>query len=176
MSDAIPPMSGHPSQPKTSPLAISSLILGILGVVCFSILTAIPAVICGHMALSRIKRSAGTLGGQGLAIGGLVTGYLGIALAILVIPMMLAIAIPNFVKARDTALANACSNNLREIESAKQQWAAANNKEVTAIPTGTDLVPNLKSGHLPRCAAGGTYKINAVGESPTCSIPTHKLK
>ena len=82
-------------------LAVWSLVLGILAivlsVVCIGPLFAIPAVICGHMAYSRIKRSAGALSGEGLALGGLITGYLSLAL-IPLIGIMAAIAIPNFVK------------------------------------------------------------------------------
>jgi competence protein ComGC len=128
------------------------------------------------MALNRIKRSAGSLGGQGLAIGGLVTGYIGIVLAIIVIPMMLAVAIPNFVKARNTALTNACVNNLREIDTAKQQWALEHKKEPKDIPAESDLVPYLKTSHRPQCPAGGTYNLNSVAEPPTCSNPNHKLR
>jgi len=79
MSGTIPPHLENSTHPKTSALAIWSLVLGILSLVCFTIFTAIPGVICGHKALSRIKRSNGTLTGQGLAIAGLVTGYMGIA-------------------------------------------------------------------------------------------------
>jgi hypothetical protein len=42
------------------------LVLGILSLVCFTIFAAIPGVICGHKALSKIKHSNGTLTGQGL--------------------------------------------------------------------------------------------------------------
>src|ERR1039457_1820999 len=118
MSHTIPPIGGNPPSPKTSALAIWSLVLGILSLACFSIFAAIPGVICGHKALSRIKYSGGRISGQGLAIAGLVTGYLGIAWAILFIPLMMAIAIPNFVKARTTSQANACINNLRQIDDA----------------------------------------------------------
>src|SRR5689334_3929019 len=100
MNEPIPPIA-VPPQPKTSPLAIWSLVLGILSLTCFSIFTAIPGVICGHKALSRIKGSSGAVTGQGMAIAGLVTGYLGIAWAVIMIPLMMAIAIPNFIKARD---------------------------------------------------------------------------
>src|SRR3974390_808575 len=123
MNQTIPPLPGGTPQPKNSALAIWSLVLGILSITCFSIFSAIPGVICGHKALSKIKQSGGALTGQGLAIAGLVTGYLGILWALVVIPMMLAIAIPNFVKARNTATQNMCLNNLREIQAAKQQWA-----------------------------------------------------
>jgi hypothetical protein len=104
MNGTNPPPLENVSQPKTSGLAVWSLVLGILSLACFTtIFAGIPGVICGHKALSKIKQSSGALTGQGLAIAGLVTGYLGIAWAIFAIPVMLAIAIPNFVQARETA-------------------------------------------------------------------------
>ena len=139
MNETTPPPLGVASQPKTSALAIWSLVLGILSLACFTIFAAIPGVICGHKALSKIKRSGGALTGQGLAIAGLVTGYLGIAWAILFIPLMMAIAIPNFVRARTTAQMNACISNLRQIDDAKQQWATQNKKETTDTPTAQEL-------------------------------------
>jgi len=175
MSEITPPPLPTVPQPKTSALAIWSLVLGILSLVCFTIFAAIPGVICGHKALSRIKRSNGMLTGQGLAIAGLVTGYLGIAWAIFVIPLMLAVAIPNFVKARDTAQRNACINNLRQIDAAKQEWALENHKTATDTPTQAEVAHYLKDGRFPNCPQGGTYTIGANAENPTCSIPTHKL-
>jgi len=177
MSEPTPPPVENASRPKTSALAIWSLVLGILSLLCFTILTAIPGVICGHKALSRIKRSNGTLTGQGLAIAGLITGYLGLAWALFIIPLMLAIAIPNFVKARDTAQTNACINHLGQIDAAKQQWAFDNNKKSTDTPTQNDLARYLgKDGQFPTCPKGGGYSIGPVGEPPTCSIPGHQLQ
>jgi hypothetical protein len=174
MNESIPPLTGGTAQSRTSALAIWSLVLGILGLVCFSFLSAIPGVICGHMACSRIKRSAGALTGQGLAVAGLITGYLGIAWAIFVIPLMLAIAIPNFVKARETSQMNACINNLRQIDAAKQEWNLENSKKPGDMPTVQDLKPFFKNGAFPACPAGGTYTIGAVSNTPACSIPAHK--
>ena len=72
-------------------LATVSLVLGILGLLssafCLGLLPAIPAVICGHVALTRIKRSGGVLSGSGNAVAGLVTGYL-----VLVLSALLALA------------------------------------------------------------------------------------
>ena len=65
MNETTPPPLGVAPQPKTSALAIWSLVLGILSLTCFTIFTGIPGVICGHKALSKIKRSAGALTGQG---------------------------------------------------------------------------------------------------------------
>ena len=189
MNDTLPPQpAGIPIPPKTPALAIWSLVLGILSLVfvwiCAGIFTAVPGVICGHKALTKIKYSNGALAGQGLAIAGLVTGYIGIALALFMIPLMAAIAIPNFVKARSTAQANACINNLRFIDAAANQFALEHHlTNGAAINFPNDLIPYIKlnrAGSIPPCPAGGVYRISKVGETPTCSLsnnttPAHAL-
>jgi hypothetical protein len=73
---------------------------------------------------------------------------------------------------------NACINNLRQIDAAKQQWALEKNKTEAAVPTVQDIAPYLKldaNGNIPGCPSGGTYTLNAVGELPSCSIPGHVL-
>src|SRR5215475_983968 len=94
---------------RTSKMAVFSLVFGILSLLlsllCLSILS-VPGVICGHMALSQIKQSGGSLGGHGVAVAGLVTSYIGLALSIFLLPLLMAIAVPNFVKARTVAQAN----------------------------------------------------------------------
>ena len=174
-----PPVPLAEAQPKKCGLAIWSLVCGILAialsVACIGPVFSIPAVICGHLAYSRIRRSAGALSGEGLALGGLITGYMGIAL-IPIIGLMATIAIPNFVKARTTAQTNFCISNLRQIDGAKQLWAMEHKKEATDTPTAQELEVYLKKGFgALKCPAGGTYRINAVGEKPTCSIPGHQL-
>ena len=160
---------------KTSALAICGLVFGIVGLVlsifCIGIPLAITGVICAHMALSRIKHSGGLLTGSGLAIGGLVTGYVGIAMIMVLLP----IAIPNFIKARNTAQTNMCINNLRQIDSAKSEWALEHGKKAEDVPTAADLTPYLKNGHMPVCPAGGVYTIGADSTPPTCSVQGHVL-
>jgi hypothetical protein len=88
MSDVPPPEPQAPAAPAgggTNGLAIASLILGILSMVCLGLLAGIPAVICGHMALGRIKASG--QGGRGLAIVGLVLGYISIVATIIFLLM-----------------------------------------------------------------------------------------
>jgi predicted RNase H-like nuclease (RuvC/YqgF family) len=80
--------------------------------------------------------------------------------------------------AQSTQNMNACINNLRLIDSAKQQWALENKKQATDMPTVDDLRPYLAqkpNGLLLACPDGGIYTIGAVGEKPTCSIPGHVL-
>ncbi|MGA2853715.1 MAG: DUF3352 domain-containing protein [Verrucomicrobiota bacterium] len=90
-----------------------------------------------------------------------------------VVGMLSAIAIPNFVKARATSQQNACINNLRQIDGAKQEWALEKGKKATDVPTKQDLLPYLRS--WPVCLQGGTYIIGPMDEKPTCSIPGHEL-
>jgi type II secretory pathway pseudopilin PulG len=98
--------------------------------------------------------------------------------AVAVVGALAAIAIPNFVKARTTSQENACINNLRLIDAAKQQWALQNRKQSTDTPTMKELQPFLgrgANGEFPTCPAGGTYTIGSVGEKPTCSVAGHVL-
>ena len=174
-----PPIASPPSS-KTSPLAIWSLVLGCLAVVlligCIGPLLAIPAVICGHMAHSRIKRSGGTLSGASLALAGMITGYVSLGLSLLLIPLMLAIAVPNFVKARQSAQTNMCINNLRMIDGAKETCVLEKKLTPETALTPADLNPYLRTPFPAiKCPAGGTYSINKIGEPPTCSVPGHKL-
>src|ERR1051325_1332197 len=157
--------------PKQSGLAVTSLVLGALSVVmlCFEPFLAIPAIICGHVALGRINRSGGALTGKGLAIAGFGVGCFSL---LIIPPLLIAIAIPNYVKARKTTNLNSCMNRLRPIDAAKQQWAAEKEKRGTDVPTWADLKPYLEAGQtnvvaespIPHCPAGGTYTINAVRE------------
>ena len=70
--------------------------------VMFSIFAGIPAVILGHKSRGRIKRSMGALTGDGIALAGLIMGYLSF-LAIPFILIIAAIAIPNLLRARIAA-------------------------------------------------------------------------
>ena len=64
---------------RTSSLAIVSLVCGIVSWIAIPLLGSIVAIITGHMARSEIRGSGGSIDGDGLAIGGLILGYLQIA-------------------------------------------------------------------------------------------------
>lgn len=78
------PYPGYYPQNTTSNMAISSLVCGILGFTCLPIF-GIPAVICGHMAMKQISESALPMGGRGMAIAGLITGYISIVICLVTI-------------------------------------------------------------------------------------------
>jgi prepilin-type N-terminal cleavage/methylation domain-containing protein len=109
-----------------------------------------------------------------------------IMIVVAIIGLLAAIAIPNFVKARTTSQMNACINNLRLIDSSKQQWALEQRKQNTDTPQGTDLQPYLgrgTAGELPACpvdpanAFASSYTPGNVGTKPLCIIvsSTHIL-
>ena len=101
---------------KTCELAVWSFVLGILSLMCFGMVGGIPAVICGHLAQSRIKQSDGSLGGVGLAIGGLVSGYIGIVLtSIAVLGILAGMLLPAVATARNRAQRTQCMSNLSQI-------------------------------------------------------------
>ncbi len=102
-----------------------------------------------------------------------------IMIVVAIIGLLAAIAIPNFVRARTTAQQNACINNLRQIDGAKQQWALENKVSATATPQSSDIQPYLgrgNNGTLPTCPADSSvtfttsYTINDVQTAPTCKI------
>ena len=94
-----------------------------------------------------------------------------IMIVVAIIGLLAAIAIPNFVRARTTAQKNACINNLRQMDGAKEQWALENKKKSTDTYTLADLNPYLKGGTTPVCPSTGTYAPGAdVSQNPTCSL------
>jgi hypothetical protein len=82
MADEItpPPPPVPQPVPRTAPVAIWSLVLAILSFTCGWLFTAIPAVICGYVARSKIRKSGGALGGKGIATAGLILGYIALVL------------------------------------------------------------------------------------------------
>mgnify|MGYP001160326299 CR=1 FL=1 len=100
-----------------------------------------------------------------------------IMIVVLIIGILLAIAVPNFIKARETSRSRTCVANLRQIESAKEQWAMENKKGSTDVPAWADLVgANAYMKAQPSCPSGGAYTINDIATQPTCSTGgTHTL-
>ena len=94
-----------------------------------------------------------------------------IMIVVAIIGLLAAIAIPNFVKARETAQLNSIVNNLRILESAKDQWALEAKKGTGDVPTSANLTDYLKNNTMPSKVVGETYNINAVGTPSTATTP-----
>lgn len=150
------PVATTPSVPigpaETSGKAIISLVCGLLF---FVPLAFIAAIVFGHIGLSEIKRSAGRLKGEGMAIAGLVLGYLWIA-SIPIVLIIAAIAIPNLLRARIAANEASAVASIRGINTAEVSYmsqhptegftcslsALAGTHEVSA-----DLLQETKNGY-----------------------------
>jgi hypothetical protein len=137
---AIAPLSGSPSayKGKTDPLSIWSLVLGVLSSACLSILAGIPAIICGHLSLRRIKTNP-LLHGKGMAIAGLVLGYIQIVVFIVILP---ALAIPAISGALERGKATQSLSNARQIAIAMQAAAldaVVTGKNITDWPADANL-------------------------------------
>lgn len=92
-----------------------------------------------------------------------------IMIVVLIIGILLAIAVPNFVRARESSRSKSCIANLKQIQAAKEQWAMDTNAAPNATPTQQDLSPNYVKS-WPACPSGGSYTINDLQNDPTCSI------
>ena len=77
------PTAASQPVPRTVPIAVWSFVLGILSFNCGLLFTSIPAVICGHIALSKVRKSGGALRGKGIAIAGLILGYTAVPFGVL---------------------------------------------------------------------------------------------
>ena len=108
----------------------------------------------------------------------------GVLILIFIGALLYAIVVPNFVREPVTSPANACINNLRQIDAAANQFALEHqltNGDKINFPN--DLTPYIKlnkDGKIPPCPSGGFYHLGRVGKAPTCSlgssaIPAHVL-
>ncbi len=94
-----------------------------------------------------------------------------IMIVVAIIGILIAIAVPGFVKARTVSRNRACQENLQKIDGAKEQWALENNQaEAAACDLATDIVANDYLKKAPTCPESGTYTANAIGTDPSCSI------
>jgi type II secretory pathway pseudopilin PulG len=101
--------------PETDPKAIASLVCSL--VFFFAPLTQIAAIILGHMSRSDIRKSGGRKTGDGLALTGLILGYVQIGFVLVLI--VAAVAIPSLLRARQRGNEAAAISNVRTIVSAE---------------------------------------------------------
>lgn len=135
------PAPGNPATqlpPPTNGLAITSMILGILGVF-FTCLTGIPAIICGHIAKKQIKKSNGSQKGAGFATTGLVTGYIFSALSVFVIA---GLTVPVAMKALSKAEMVTSLNNARMVHKQIADYSLDNGAYPARLQ---DLFPDKSS-------------------------------
>lgn len=127
-----------PQAPKTEGLAIFSLVLGVLSFFC-SIFTGIPAIICGHISRARISGSNGALTGGGIAMVGLLTGYLSLLLTLALVALVAGLG-NKFPAAQRFMAAPTVKAVSPQIAIACNQYRADNGKFPVATPTAGEQV------------------------------------
>jgi prepilin-type N-terminal cleavage/methylation domain-containing protein len=99
-----------------------------------------------------------------------------IMIVVAIIGLLAAIAVPNYVHAREASQQNVCIRNLRQIDGAAQTWALEHNKMPDNTYTLDDIIDYLWKATLPKCPAGGEYGPGAtIGNPPSCTVPGHEL-
>jgi hypothetical protein len=111
--------------------------------------------------------------------------WFAVAIVGVAIGILAFITIPNYIRRPRTSPANACINNLREMNGAIEKWIMEHNAKTNDVVTLDDIKPCLvpygepkgfikldAKGNLPKCPAGGIYRIGKIGESPACSLGT----
>ena len=88
-----------------------------------------------------------------------------IMIVVAIIGILIAIAVPSFLRAREISRRNACQENQSKIDGAKQQWALENNEPATETPAWGDLVgSSLYIRRSPECPGGGEHGLRRLGQ------------
>ena len=167
---SIPGIVGAPqmlSYPATSGLAIASMICGILVIFSWGI-TGLPAVICGHLARGKIKRSGGTLEGNGFALTGLILGYIGLVL----FPLLIAAIFWGANAAVKSATKITAMSEVHSIETAVNSFYF----EYRTMPPGTGVYDTALDVSLTEALIGFDKSINTRGEDFLTMRTSHGSK
>jgi hypothetical protein len=116
--------------PSTPATAIWSLVLAVLSFTCGWLFTAIPAVICGHIARAKIRKSGGALGGKGIATVGLILGYIALAIGIMGIPLLV-------------SMIQSDRERLQRLSTERREIASDNGKIKVNVPGTWTKLPEL---------------------------------
>ena len=96
-----------------------------------------------------------------------------VMIVILIIAILLAVAIPNFIRTRERARFTECVTTMRQIENAKEYFAQENNLPAGAPATMNELWPTyIRRSTPPECMGGGTYTVGNIGMNVTCTYNT----
>ncbi len=148
--------------PPTCGLAVASLVCGVLGL-CTVGITAVVGLVLGILALMKISKSEGRLGGNGLAIAGVsVSGAM-----LLLLPVQAAMLLPALARAKDRAQTINCINNLKQLNIALRIYATDNADKLPAGNKWCDAIAaEVGAAQVFRCPADGgnrrcSYAFNA---------------
>ena len=101
-----------------------------------------------------------------------------IIFVLIIVSLIVAFAIPNIPRMRDSAERRQCVNNLLMIKLSKEQWALENDASPGSEVQWDDIVPDYLETQ-PSCPASGTsgsYTLNITGTNPACDLDGHVIE
>jgi len=161
-----------PSKPKTSGLAIASLILGIVGGCSLGVLSIVGLVL-GIVAAKKIKASGGAMGGRGMAVAGIVLSIVTLILGL----VLAALGWYGITGACDMANSASSANNVKQLCSATMQYATSHRQKLPPADTWPEVFQQ-QVGLSPQVMAdpadekgGRAYAMNAALAGGTLVAP-----
>lgn len=179
----LPPATPAVTTAKTSGMAITSLVLGILSIATCGftwILSAPIGLILGIVAMNKIGKSQGQLKGKGLALTGVITS----GVSFLMIPVLIAMFLPALAAAKQKAMTIVCINNEKQLALAVKQYEYENNEHFPPAATWCDAIRQyavsdsffkcLGANPSSRCDYGFNVKLDGLDDSKADpSTPRH---
>lgn len=99
-----------------------------------------------------------------------------ILIVVAIMGLLLAVALPNFMRYRVNAQKQICIENLAQIDSAKQIYGLESGKTDGDPVDDADLFGFANyMKRKPDCPAGGKYEVNPIASPPTCTVAGHEL-
>jgi hypothetical protein len=146
-----PPLPTTTDAPaKTSGMAISSLVLGILGMFTCGI-TALIGLILGIIAMVKVKNSGGRLGGNGIALAGVIVS----GIFLFMIPIYAALMLPALAQAKQRAQTINCVNNEKQLALAVRIYSGDNKDQLPPAATWCDAIRTSTGSDKPyQCPMG----------------------
>lgn len=97
-----------------------------------------------------------------------------VMIVVMITGILISIAVPNFIRSRETSRRKACVSNLKKIDGAKEQFAMDTGKATGDAVAMGDLAPAYLRD-TPVCPSDGVYTVGSIGETPVCSSAGHAL-
>jgi hypothetical protein len=168
-----PPAEGTIFPAQTSGMAIASLVCGLF---LFAFPLSILAIIFGHLSVSEIRKSAGRLKGEGIAITGLILGYVGLAIIPLIL-IVAAIAIPHIRRARMAANESSAIVSVRQLVAAETNYSSSHpdagyTGRLSDVVAAGSVDAQLSSGQKKRTETYFNYRVadRTPWAALTCTI------
>ena len=158
---------GAPQQQDTNGAAIAALVSGILGLTLFFGIASIPALICGYIARNQIRQSQGRQGGAGMAMAGIILGWIGVIISLLMIVLLLAGVVALFGFAASGELEDVVEEGTTFVA----QGSLADTTEEEAQCTGIERYPDQGADHIDLGESHEPYNSSPPTSGPHAAVP-----